>query len=198
MKSSTKRSMVIAGGLVLIIGVSGAIFTGCSNTTKGEEGPARQTQGQSQQKTQQTQQAQPKAQTQSAPKSVAQSPSSVPSQMPVNTPNTVVPPAQTQQPVEAQQQPARQDVSLSNRKKSDNTIIGEYKAAAVLINKYSILYNGQFQYIFELRLTNGNGTKVVNYYTTKNVHDVASIGDTYKVTYGGDTDGNLAIRTISQ
>lgn len=183
MNKNTKRSVVIGSGLAVALGVSGAIFAGCSNTTAGEVGtkPTSQSQKKKTESQPQVEQAQaPKKQT-------TVSPSALPKEL-----------TQTAAPKTDTAPSAESDSSLSNRKDSDDGVTGEYKAAAVLINKYSIIYNGQFQYIFELRMTNDNGSKVVNYYTTKNVFDTATQGDTYKVTYAGDADGNLAIRTISQ
>ena len=193
MRSSTKRSMVIGGGLVVALGVSGAIFAGCSNTTEGDEGIKP-----SQSANYQSDGGKGIDQTQAEKRPTSQKNTQIsPSALPKELTQSAAP----QKPVEQKSDPeptAQTDKALSDRKALDTGVTGEYKAAAVLINKYSIIYNGQFQYLFELRMTNDNGSKVVNYYATKNVFDTASIGDTYKVTYAGDSDGNLAIRTISQ
>lgn len=193
MRSSTKRSMVIGGGLVVAIAVSGAIFAGCSNTTQGDEGTKPTESSNSQ-----TSGGKGIDQTQAEKRPTEQKNTQVsPSALPKELTESAAPVKQTEQ--KSDQEPTAQtDKALSDRKASDNDVTGEYKAAAVLINKYSIIYNGQFQYLFELRMTNDNGSKVVTYYATKNVFDTASIGDTYKVTYAGDANGNLAIRTISQ
>lgn len=192
MRSSTKRSMVIGGGLVVVLGVSGAIFAGCSNTTQGDEGtkPTHSANSETSGK------GNAQAQTEKRPteqKNTQVSPSALPKELT----QSAAPQKQTEQKSDPEPT-AQTDKALSDRKVSDNEVTGEYKAAAVLINKYSIIYNGQFQYLFELRMTNDNGSKVVTYYATKNVFDTAIIGDPYKVTYAGDSNGNLAIRTISQ
>lgn len=186
MKSSTKRSLVIGSGLVVALGVSGAIFAGCSTDVKGEEGtkPAS---------SQEAVEGKPS-------KSVEKKETQTTKQKPAKVSPSALPKELTESaaPKKPAPEAAEPDKALTDRKASDDKVTGEYKAAAVLINKYSIIYNGQFQYLLELRMTNDNGSKVVNYYSTKNSYDTASIGDTYKVTYAGDSDGNLAIKTISQ
>lgn len=216
MKSNTKRTLTIAGGLVVVLGVSGAIYAG---TTQKPEGTDSNVAIEQQQKTiAQYVKENPslKGYLEDNPdvakmakdnpdilQNVIEESKASEAQKAQGVKQEAVTPSPTKSSTDLPTQSSdtvdtSKEIDVSERKQSDDKVTGEYKAGAVLISKYSILYNGQYQYIFELRLSNDQGSKMIKYYATKNSYDTANSGDTYQVTYGGDQDGNISVRTITK
>lgn len=86
----------------------------------------------------------------------------------------------------------RPDDAVEDPKMGDS-----FEAQGEVVDKYVTSADKQYQYVLKIRVSNDSGFRDLEYISTKQAYDGVNKGDKFKVTYSGDSEGNIAVESIA-